>query len=347
MFTTKYKPQSLDEFIGSKELIIRPFIRWLLEWNSENKKTKCALISGVNGCGKSLLAELVLETHDYNIIHLNSDEERNKENIQKTIKPLLKTVKSLNGQDNALVVSDIDSSAGDYGFIASLVECIKITMIPIILICDDRYSQNIKPVIPFCYDVKLPKPGYDDVYKLIYKIVTTEGLKIGKSAVDKLFRQSNGDIRHILNTLQMNLKKTADTSKNIQSANIFDTCGKLMSVDTSFEDKYDTFWLARDMHPLMVQENYISNTLTTRDDLKRLENISSAASAMSDMDIIDSVFDWELEPYIAANTIHSTMKCSKRGQIKFPQYLGKISTINKNKREKLDYHFVKFKKNKK
>jgi len=28
--------------------------------------------------------------------------------------------------------------------------------------------------------------------------------------------------------------------------------------------------------------------------------------------------------------------------IKFPQFLGKISTMNKNKREKLDYNSVKF-----
>jgi len=343
MFTIKYKPQSLDEFIGNKETVVRPFIRWLLDWTPENKKNKCLLVSGVNGCGKSLLTELVLKKHDYNIIHLSSDEERSKENIQKTIKPLLRTLKTFDGQDNVLVVSDIDSSAGDYGFIAALVECVKFTMIPIVLICDDRYSQNIKPVLPFCCDLKIPKAVYDDVYKIIYKIVTTEGVKIGKTAVDKLYAQANGDIRHILNTLQMNLKKSANTRKNIQSANIFDTCGKLMSLETTFEEKYDTFWMARDIHPLMVQENYIGNTLSTRDDVKRLENISKAAEAISDMDIIDTVFNWELEPYIAATTIHATMKCSKRGQIKFPQFLGKISTINKNKREKLDYHFAKFK----
>lgn len=343
MFTSKYKPETLDEFIGNKETVVRPFIRWLLEWSPENKKNKCLLVSGVNGCGKSLLTELVLKKHDYNIIHLSSDEERSKENIQKTIKPLLRTVKTFDGQTNALVVSDIDSSAGDYGFIAALVECIKTTRIPVILICDDRYSQNIKPVLPFCHDIKLPKPGYDDVYRLVYKIVTTEGLKIGKKTVDKLYQEANGDIRHILNTLQMNLKKPHDTSKNIQSTNIFDTCGKLMSLESSFDEKYEAFWMARDIHPLMIQENYISNTLTTRDDVKRLENMAKASEAMSDMDIIDSVFDWELEPYVAASTIRATMTCSKKGQIKFPQFLGKISTINKNKREHMDYHFAKFK----
>ena len=45
--------------------------------------------------------------------------------------------------------------------------------------------------------------------------------------------------------------------------------------------------------------------------------------------------------YVAMNTIKATSKCNKKGQIKFTQMLGKISTINKNKREKIDYNKVK------
>ena len=45
MYTTKYRPPNLSEFIGNKG-VIQPFIRWLLEWDANNKKTKCALVSG-------------------------------------------------------------------------------------------------------------------------------------------------------------------------------------------------------------------------------------------------------------------------------------------------------------
>ena len=66
MYTTKYRPNKLEDFIGNKQ-VIQPFIRWLLEWDANNKKTKCALVSGVNGVGKTLLVELLLKKHDYNI----------------------------------------------------------------------------------------------------------------------------------------------------------------------------------------------------------------------------------------------------------------------------------------
>jgi replication factor C subunit 1 len=338
MFTVKYRPNKIDDFVGNKQ-VIQPFIRWLLEWNPQDKKTKCALISGVNGVGKSLLVDLILKKHDYNIINLSIDEDRDKETINHTIKPLLKTKKTFDGQDNALLVSDIDSSGGDYGFIASLVECIKETQIPIICICDDRYSQNIKPILNYCFDIKLGKPSYDDTYRLIYKVVTAENIKIGKLGVDKLYEQANGDIRFILNALQLGVKKS-DTSKNIQSSNIFDTTGKLFSKETSIEDKVKYYWMAHDIHTLMVHENYISNTLSVRDEVKCLENLAYSADSLSDGDIIDNVFNFELASYVSMNTIKATSKCSKKGFIKFPQFLGKTATINKNKREKLDYEKV-------
>ena len=342
LFTEKYRPKRLGEFIGNKNAI-QPFIKWLLEWESTNKKTKCALISGMNGVGKSLLVELMLKKHDYHLIHLSIDSDRDKETIHKTIIPLLKTKKSIDGQDNALVVSDIDGNSGDYGFIASLTECIKETQIPIICICDDRYSQNIKPILNYCFDIKLSKPRYDDVYRLVYKVVTTEQIKISKSSIDKLYEQSNGDIRFILNALQLGVKKCCDTSKNIQSSNIFDTTGQIFSQENSIDEKINYYWMSHDIHTLMVHENYINNTLTSNNnELTRLENIAYSADSLSDVDVIDTLFNFELAPYVALNTIKATSKCSKKGHVKFPQFLAKISTMNKNKREHIDYENVKF-----
>jgi len=340
MFTVKYRPNKLEDFIGNKTCI-QPFIRWLLEWDLKNKKTKCALVSGITGVGKSLLVELILKKHDYNIINLSIDDERDKEYMNQFIKPLLRTKKTFDGQENVIVISDIDSGNG-YGFMSSLTECIKDTCIPIICICDDRYSQSIKPILNYCFDIKLGKPCFTDVYRLIYKVVTTENIKIGKSSIDKLYEQSNGDIRFILNTLQLNPKKIY-AAKNIQSSNIFDTAGQLFSMDLNLDEKYRLYWMAHDIHPLLIHENYINCTLLVKDEIKKLENISYSADSLSDFDIIDSQFDFDLAVYGALNTVNATSKCNKKGHIKFPQFLGKTATINKNKRDKLDYHNTKFK----
>lgn len=339
MYTTKYRPSNLSEFIGNKS-VIQPFIRWLLEWDVNNKKAKCALVSGVSGIGKSLLVELILKKHDYNMIDLTIGDDRDKETITSTIVPLLKTKRTFNGQENVLVVSEVDGG-GDYGFISSLTECIKASCIPIICICDDRYSQNIKPILNYCVDMKLVKPCFDDIYRLVYHVVTTEQIRISKQGIDRLYEQSNGDIRFVLNALQLGVKN-GDTSKNIQSSNIFDTTGKLFSMDLNLDNKLKYYWMSYDIHMLMVHENYINNTLSSKDDVKRLENISYSADSLADADIFDSVFDFGLSQYVAINTIKTTSKCNKKSMIKFPQFLGRVSTMNKNKKNKVDYHTVKF-----
>jgi replication factor C subunit 1 len=330
MFTTTYRPKKIDDFVGNQN-IIQPFIHWLLEWEPTNNKNKCALVSGLTGIGKTLLIELILKKHDYNMINLSLEDERDKDYMNDIIKPLLKTKKTFDGQDNALVVSEIDAG-GDYGFISSLTDCIKETKIPIICICDNRYDQSIKPILNYCFDIKMVKPSYQEVYRLLYHIVVTEKIRIKEQELKELYEQSNGDIRFILNTLQFGMYKS---KKNIQSSNIFDTTAKLLSMDEMIESKYNTYWLANDLHTLMIQENYINNTFGVTDQLKKLENISYSADALSDADLFGTqvnMVNWELSPYVALSTINAATKCNKKTMIKFTQFLGKMATIKKNKK---------------
>jgi replication factor C subunit 1 len=343
MFTTKYRPKNIEKFVGNKQ-IIRSFIKWLLEWDGNNKKNKCALISGLCGIGKNLLVDLILKKHDYNTIDLALDDDRNKEYINNIIKPLLRTRKTFDGQENVLVVSDIDCG-NDYGFISSLIECIKDTAIPIICICDNRYDQSIKPLLNYCCDFKMIKPSYQEIYGLIYNVVYAEKIKIKEYELLELYDRSNGDIRFMLNTLQLSFNNYKQNAKNIQSTNIFDTTAKLLSMDETIDSKYETYWLSNDLHPLMVQENYVNNILSSRDEIKKLENISFASDALSDSDIFTSyvnMTNWEFEPHVAVNIIRSTTKCNKKTMIKFPQILGRISAMYKNKRVKINYEDVTF-----
>jgi len=340
MYTSTYRPKKIEDFVGNKEAI-QPFIKWLLEWDVNDKKNKCALISGLCGIGKTLLVELVLKKHDYNIINIAIDDNRDKDFMTNTIKPLIKTKKTHDGQENALVFSDIDSGS-DYGFISSLTECIKESKIPIICICDNRFDQSIKPILNYCFDIKLKKPGYQDVYRLLYNIVVNDKIKIKESEIKELYEQSNGDIRFMLNTLQFGMRKG---KKNIQSTNIFESTAKIMSIDESIDDKYNLYWLSNDLHTLMIQENYINNTLGVREEDKKLANVAYSADALSDADIFEhsvNMINWEMEPYVAFSTIRAASKCNKKTMIKFPQFLGRTSTMNKNKREKINKDNIKF-----
>ena len=188
----------------------------------------------------------------------------------------------------------------------------------------------------------MTKPSYQEVYRLIYNVVVKEKVKIKESEIKELYEQSNGDIRFILNNLQFGSRKS---KKNIQSSNIFDTTGKLLSMDETIDSKYETYWLSNDLHPLMIQENYINNILGINDQVKRLDNLVHSANALSDTDLFETqvnMANWEFEPYVGLSVINAASKCNKKTMIKFPQFLGRISTMNKNKKEKIKYEDIKF-----
>ena len=87
MLVHKYKPTSISSVIGNKTNI-QSVIDWLNTW--EQQKKKCLLVSGISGIGKTLSVELILNQLKYNIINLTSDEERDKEYINASIKPIIK-----------------------------------------------------------------------------------------------------------------------------------------------------------------------------------------------------------------------------------------------------------------
>jgi len=336
MFTNKYRPKTIDQFIGNKP-IIQSFIQWLSNW-TEHSKLKGALISGACGIGKDVLVDLVLNMQHFhfNIVYADLDDERNAEFVKTVIKPLIKSKLSFNGKHNLLVINHIDSGC-DHGLISHLNYLLKETIIPIICICDNRYDQSIRPILGLCQDFTLVKPSYNEVSTFLYSVAAKEGIRMNPSTIQSMVEESNGDIRFLLNSLQFRSKTDF---KNIQSTNLFETTSRLLSMDETMDSKYDLYWLANDMHPFMIQENYINNQLISRDERQKWQNMSQTADAISDMDLFDPVLG--LEPYIALSMIRATSFCNKKSMIQFPQILGRISTMNKNKREKWNYENASF-----
>jgi replication factor C subunit 1 len=314
MFTIKYKPTVIENFVGNKQLIL-PFIKWLNAWNANDDKKKCALISGICGIGKSLFVELIMKKYNYNIINFDND------NVNTV------SFKTITGQNNILIASDIDN----YICILNIIDVIKKSKIPVVCICDNKYNQSIKPILSFCIHFNLLKPTYQEVYRFIKNIVENEKINIENSTIKNLYEQSNGDIRSILNNLQFGCKAI---SKNIQSTNIFDTTAILLSMNEPLNIKYETYWLFYDLHPLMVHENYIMNTIGIKDPACVQENLSYSADALSYFDLC------EIDQYNAYYTLMSSSKCNKKGLIQFPQKLGKLSTINKNIKENINKKYT-------
>jgi len=347
MLTQKYKPTDINSIVGNK-ININNIHQWITNWTPLNKK-KCLLISGNSGIGKTLSIELILKSLNYNIVELNSDDERDKEYIKTSIKPILQVSKTVFGKKNALIVNDLDCLS-DHGFISALIDCIKETKIPIICTCNDRYNQAFKTFATYCEDIKFRNPSTNDIYKFINPIYKKEKILISEINARILIENSNNDIRNILNNLQLynhNHNSEIKSNKDTTQIGIFDMANIMLSQTSDFEKKYKTFWLDSDLVPLMIHENYIGNNIG-HSHSQNQNSIFNAANCLSDINLFETNIEatnWELMPYIAINCISATSNCHTKTQTKFPTFLSKTSSKSKKKRElqELSNKFGQFK----
>jgi replication factor C subunit 1 len=353
MLTDKYKPINFENFVGNPQNI-ESLQNWLINWDLQNKSIKkCVLISGSSGIGKTLCIDLLIKKFNLNPTYISPDEEVDKKFFQDFIIPSIKIEKNILLKKNILVIHDIDCYY-DYGFITNVGSCIKESKIPVIMTCNNRYEQSLKPIINYCFDIKFQKPFVSDIIKFLVPIIKKECHTISQSQLKQVIEESNCDIRNILLNLQLNFSKniTIENTHNIRDVckssyinlkdktiaqtNIFDLTKTFMCQNIDINEKNSLFWLNNDILPLMVHENYPLNIIKMRNESNYLQNMASSIGSLSDIDLIDKEIkreasNWELLPYIGWNLIKCVDNCHVKTQVKFTGFLTKIAQRNKNK----------------
>ena len=328
----KYRPNKTSEIIGNK-VAIQTIDKWIASWKSNTKpQTTSCLISGPCGIGKTLTLDLLITSLEYNVMEVNTDDERNATYINQKIKPFVKTSKNIWGKNNILIVNDVDVS-NDNGFVSSLCDCIKETKIPIILTCNNRYEPKIKPIASLCtsMDIKFTKPSTTEILKYIADIVKKEYGKITPKQtqlIQSIVNKSDGDVRNTILSVEFAL--TCNTSfspigemdKDNSKINLFDITTDLMSQMTELPTKFDLFHMEKELLPLMVHENYPLNIVKTKNIQETLTNLCEASSGISDMDLLP--YD-----YTSIGVMKCVASCHPKTKINFTGYLGKTSTRTK------------------
>ncbi|KAK6141906.1 hypothetical protein DH2020_024355 [Rehmannia glutinosa] len=200
-WTEKYRPKVPNDIVGNQSLV-KQLHDWLVHWNDQFLNTgkkgkgkkqndagakKAVLLSGTPGIGKTTSAKLVSQMLGFRAIEVNASDSRGKADakIEKgiggstsnSIKELVSNeALSLNMERSqhpktVLIMDEVDGmSAGDRGGVADLIASIKISKIPIICICNDRYSQKLKSLVNYCLLLSFRKPTKQQRFILLVLI---------------------------------------------------------------------------------------------------------------------------------------------------------------------------------
>ncbi|KAI3450784.1 hypothetical protein Pfo_007449 [Paulownia fortunei] len=400
-WTEKYRPKVPNDIVGNQSLV-KQLHDWLVNWNDQFLNTgkkgkgkkqndsgakKAVLLSGTPGIGKTTSAKLVSQMLGFQTIEVNASDSRGKADAKiergiggstsNSIKELVSNeALSLNMERSqhpktVLIMDEVDGmSAGDRGGVADLIASIKISKIPIICICNDRYSQKLKSLVNYCLLLSFRKPTKQQMAKRLSQIANAEGLQVNEIALEELAERVNGDIRMALNQLQymslsMSVIKFDDIKQRLQSSSKDEDISPFTAVDKLFgfnggklrmDERIDLSMSDPDLVPLLIQENYINYRPSSagKDDngMKRMSLLARAAESIGDGDIINVQIrryrQWQLSQIgslasciIPAALLHGQRETLEQGERNFNRFggwLGKNSTMGKNYRLLEDLH---------
>ncbi|KAG4419893.1 hypothetical protein IFR04_006930 [Cadophora malorum] len=386
LWTTKYAPTSLNQICGNKAAVER-IGEWLRGWPKAHKYNfqqkgpdglggyRAIIIHGPPGIGKTTAAHLAAKLSGYDIIESNASDTRSKKMVEAGLHEVLNNT-SLRGyfagdgkdvdiqkKKIVLIMDEVDGmSAGDRGGVGALAKVCKTTDIPMILICNERKLQKMKPFDFVTYDMPFRRPTNDQVKSRIATICHREGLKLPMPVIEALIEGSNKDIRQIINMISTaKLDQTAmdfDQSKAMSKAwekhvvlKPWDICHKLLgggmfaaSSKATLNDKIELYFNDHEFSYLMIQENYLSTKPTLASNLsprearlKALQLADQAAESISDGDLVDRMIhgsqqQWSLMP---THAVFSAVRPASfaaglmTGQTAFTKWLGNNSKLGK------------------
>ncbi len=224
-WTEKYRPKTLDDVVGNNKAVIE-LRKWASLWNKGKPKHNGIILSGRPGIGKTSCAIALAKDYNWTIIELNTSDARN----AKKIKSIVTTgainetftdngsfISTNNGGRKLIILDEADnlyergirtdssSDLSDKGGKKAIVDTIKITNQPIILIVNDYYGLikgSGEALKNYCRHLKFYDPYQSSVFRLLKKICSAEKINVDLNVLKGISDRCKGDIRSAINDLQ-------------------------------------------------------------------------------------------------------------------------------------------------
>ena len=205
-WSEKYRPITLDELYLSNDNKNK-----IKKWMSDFKDKKidynnCLILHGAPGIGKTSLANIILETNDFDVIEFNSSDIRN----QKTLKD---KIESINGNVNILdfmcnkkkrigiIIDELDginnSERGALKELSTIINNTKEYSSPFICTTNST-NKKIDLIIKKGVYIKLAKPSKKIIGDFISKICLNESIDISISIKKLIINTSQLDFRRVI-----------------------------------------------------------------------------------------------------------------------------------------------------
>ena len=214
-WTEKYRPKTLSDIVGN-ENAIRVMRRWASSWKDRPPSKRSIVLRGEPGIGKTSAALALANDYGWDTIEMNASDHRNAESIRRvaglgsvsqTFSATGEFLSTNEGRRKLIILDEADNLFGreDYGGAKAIVETIRETNQPIILIVNDYYgltrkASAVKTLAEKAAFSRLPERSIAGVLE---RICQAEGVTVDAEVLRAIAKNSGGDLRGAVNDLQM------------------------------------------------------------------------------------------------------------------------------------------------
>jgi len=197
LFVEKYRPQSLDGFIGD-QTIRNKIQEYLKEGTLQN-----LLLFGPAGTGKTSLAKLIVKQLDADYLYINASDERGIDTIRDKIVPFASSI-GFNGLKVVILDESDYLTAQAQATLRNVIETFS-SSCRFIFTCN-YLDRIIAPLQSRCMALGITPPNKKEVGQHILQICEKENIEYTKEDLGQIIITHYPDIRKILNTVQGSLK---------------------------------------------------------------------------------------------------------------------------------------------
>ena len=299
-WTEKYRPKTLAEVMGNAEAV-RSMKRWADAWSRGIPHKKALVLMGEPGIGKTSSALALANDYGWDMVEMNASDHRNAESIKRVAgQGAVSQTLTLDGEFKStaqgrmklIVLDEADNLFGreDYGGAKAIVDVIKSSSQPIILIVNDYYelTRKASALKSLSESVVFRRLDKRVVVDVLTRIARVEGISVERGPLESIAGNAAGDIRAAVNDLQMLVEgrtevvsdDTSVLSDRNQSKALTESLGAMFGA-TTVKAAYDaTDGLDKTPDEL---EKWIEDGITM--EMTDPEDLASAFDALSRADV--------------------------------------------------------------
>ena len=186
MFTEKYKPKNLKEFVNHKEAV-DVFLKWISKWKPGSK---ALLFYGMPGTGKTVLIHAYASEKNLEFIELNASDWRSASQIQEVLGQSMKQI-PLFKKSKVFLIDEIDGIAGreDLGGVGAVIKIIKESKFPVVLTANNAFNPRLRTLREYCQLVQFGKIHVFDIERRLKDICEKEKVKVDSEVLRHLAKR--------------------------------------------------------------------------------------------------------------------------------------------------------------